>query len=555
MPGADEKYIVENFENAVKSGYIKPYFQPIVRTLTGDVCGAETLARWEDPKYGLLSPALFVDVLEKHGLISKLDMCIAESLCYGYNVLKSMGKEPIPFSINLSRIDFENGDIYDDVIELFKKYNVPPSAVCLEITESVTLDNTEAFHGIFDKFRKAGFEIWMDDFGSGYTSLNVLKDYEFDLLKIDMKFLSNINARTRKIISAIINMAKSIGVHTLAEGVETKEQVRFLRSVGCEMMQGYFFAKPMDHRKFENFLEKGRLGIEKPEERNYWQSIGLLNILSSDPFEEFESGKNLLDNVSQSSFPIEFLELRDERFYFLYRNDAYIKEAKKMGLNNPKYIDELVNDRTKPYYHDTKKQIEACLQTRGVIKRDYVMGEICYSYATKFIAATSKKILVASSLRVFGDDGIENRFEAINKYNRALFYNFELVNILHPNRDEAKQIYSSADFKKTYGTVSLRRGILEFAENEVHPADKQRYISFMDMDSLHKRFEGSDCEFVQQPFRLNTPDKTYRWRLVRLTLIPTLNDVTVMYSIQRMVPVDINAIEKLIAENPHMFDN
>ncbi|MBQ9604070.1 MAG: EAL domain-containing protein, partial [Firmicutes bacterium] len=194
----NEKYILDNFETAVKNGYIKPFFQPIIRTLTGDICGAETLARWDDPDFGLLSPALFVDLLEKNGLISKLDLCIVESLCYGYDFLRKQGKKPMRFTVNLSRIDFDNGDFFEEITAVFKKYNVPPHAVCLEITESVTLDNTEEFRFLFDKFRSAGFEIWMDDFGSGYTSLNVLKDYEFDVLKIDMKFLSDINARSRK---------------------------------------------------------------------------------------------------------------------------------------------------------------------------------------------------------------------------------------------------------------------------------------------------------------------------------------------------------------------
>ena len=556
MTGPDEKYILDNFENAIENGYIKPFFQPIIRTLTGSICAAETLARWDDPQYGLLSPALFVEVLEKHGLIKILDLAMTEMVCFAYDYLEKNGIPHIPFSINLSRIDFENGDIFEEIMEIFNKYNVPASAVHIEITESVTLDNTDSFPAIFDKFHNAGFEIWMDDFGSGYTSLNVLKDYDFDLLKIDMKFLSSISIRSRRIIAAIVNMAKSLGIHTLAEGIETAEQFEFLKSVGCEMVQGYYFAKPMDSTSFTTLFSDKIFELEPSEEYGYWNATGMLNVLSPDPFEYYNL--NSLETESyksqtESSFPIQFLELRNGKFYFPYVNEAYMKEERKLGIYDGQKREEIVNDRTKGYYHDTIKQVEAGAQTKGVLKKDYVLGDVFYSFITKFIAKTPSTIMTACTLKVFGDEGVEKRYEVLNKYSHALFYNFELINILRPEMDSAKQIYSSIGFNKIYGTVSLRRGIKEFAETEIYKEDKERYIEFMNMDNVNERIIKDGCSFVQQPFRFNDGAGSYSWRLVRLTRIPTLNDFNIMYSIQRMPPVDVDAIEKLIKEDPDMF--
>ena len=250
----DEQYIVSNFDKALSEGYIRAYYQPVIRTLTEKICSVEALARWQDPVMGLLSPFLFINVLEKYRLIHKLDLYILENICITYNQMKQMGLQLHPFSINLSRLDFDEVDMLKAISDILKKYKVPSKAIHIEITESVMLDNTAYFRRIFDSFHDAGFAIFMDDFGSGYSSLNVLKDYSFDVLKIDMRFLSDIGSRSKKILASVVNMAKAIGIHTLAEGVETKEQKTFLRNIGCEMLQGYYYAKPMDGDLYVQYL-------------------------------------------------------------------------------------------------------------------------------------------------------------------------------------------------------------------------------------------------------------------------------------------------------------
>ena len=555
MQSVDEKYILDNFDAAIKNGHIKPFFQPIIRSLTGKVCAAETLARWDDPVEGLLAPYIFIDVLERRRLIHKLDLKMIENICFGYNYIKSKGWHPLPFSINLSRLDFEQKDIFEQITDIFKKYNVPTNAVHLEITESVMLDNVDNFRPIFDLFKRAGFEMWLDDFGSGYTSLNVLKDYNFDVLKVDMKFLSSIDTTSRMLISSVINMSKKLGIHTLAEGVETKEQVEFLRSIGCELLQGYYYAKPMSAPDFEHFLVEKNMIKEQHKEREYYKKAGLLNYLSTSPFDEFENHKDYGNySFEAGQFPLSIIELNNRKLNFLYIGKSYCKEMEKLGIGDVEEMKLLVNDRTKPFYHDTLRQVELTVQAEGTIKKDYMIGDLCYSFTTRFLARTAEKIMVAVNLLVYGGEVIENRFEEINKYSRSLFYNFELVTMIYPDSDSSKPIYVNSGFQKVYGTVSLRRGIREFVSAEVYKEDMDRYLDFMDLDTIYDRIVEDNCSFVQQPFRLRTPDGRYRWRLVRMTRIPTSDGKNCyMYSIQRMPPVDIRVIESEIKVHPDMF--
>ena len=549
----DEKFVLRNFDRAIEDGDIVPFFQPVIRTLTGEICAAESLARWIDPKEGMLMPSLFIDTLEKKRLIHKLDLKIIESVCIGYRERISRGIDPVPVTVNLSRLDFDEENLFERIMDIIKKYEMPSKALFFEITESVMLDNVEVFRDIFDRIHAEGFEIWLDDFGSGYTSLNVLKDYEFDVIKLDMKFLSSMEKRSQKLVASVVNMAKILGVHTLAEGVETAEQAEFLKNIGCEMMQGFYYAKPMSAADFKTYIKEKNRPIEKQRERRYYKKAGLINILSPDPLEEFYCGEMNKD-FYESLYPLALIEMTEEKLTIVYANEAYKDEIKKINLYSLEETERVVNDRTKAFYYDTKRQFATAAQTDTVIRKDYIIGDICYSFSTKYLAGTAEKMMFAVNITVFGDDGVEKRADDINKIGRSLFYNFERITMLYPDSDSSKLIYANVGFNKVYGTVSLRRGTIEFANVEMHEKDRERYLDFMNFDTLRDRILEDDCSFVQQPFRIKTPEGGYRWRLVRITFIPTAdNSACYMYSIQRMPPVDIKVIEEQITKNPDMF--
>ncbi len=242
-----KEYVVNHLRSALELDHIVPYYQPVVRTSTGVICGCEALARWLDPELGMISPGDFIPILEEIHMIHKLDLHIVEDVCRDIRKALDAGLKVSPISINLSRLDFQLCDAFEEVDSIRKKYEIHPRMLHVEVTESAMNDDTGYMNEVLDKFREAQYEIWMDDFGSDYSSLNSLQDYEVDTLKLDMKFLKNFekNARSGIIIESVVDMAKRLDINTLTEGVETPAQSEFLKRIGCEKMQGFLFYKPM----------------------------------------------------------------------------------------------------------------------------------------------------------------------------------------------------------------------------------------------------------------------------------------------------------------------
>ncbi len=256
-------YIVNNIDNAIASGYIKVYYQPVVSTKNGCICGLEALARWEDPNYGLLSPGAFIEILEEYRQIYKLDQYIIEAVCRDYRDASDNKKPFAPVSLNFSRLDFELCDIVGYLCETVDKYGVPKNFIDIEITESALTDQQDFLPSAIKNLRSFGYKVWLDDFGSGYSSLNVLKDYQFDVLKIDMKFLSGFkdNEKTRPILENIVSLTKQLKMLSLTEGVETAEQFSFLETIGCDRAQGYLFSKPVPIETLRERISAGELKI------------------------------------------------------------------------------------------------------------------------------------------------------------------------------------------------------------------------------------------------------------------------------------------------------
>lgn len=490
----------------------------------------------------MISPAVFIDTLEKHQKIYALDISILESVCKKYNEIVSKGIIPLPFSVNLSRLDFVHADLFDRITSILERYNVPASAVHIEITESVLLDNTYLFKKIFDRFKNAGSEMWLDDFGSGYTSLNVLKEYDFDVIKLDMRFFSSMTARSKKIISAVVSMAKSLGCHTLAEGVECVEHLAFLKEIGCEMLQGYYFAKPMDRIMLREYLQNGKVHIESAEKRNYVNTVGLINLLSSDPLNDHDP-----EAEASCIYPLALLEYENEVFRFIYANKPYKDQLYTLGFSGLMDAEKQINDRSNRFYSGTVSLMSGCTETGKTLTRNYVIGDKYYSLSMKYLAKSENKTMLALSLHVFLENGIEDRYNEINKYSKALFCNFELVNIIDPDSDSSNQIYSNLDFDHSYGRSPLRLGIKAFAENVIFDDDKERYLSFMDMDTLKERIESSGCSLIQSPFRIKTSltEKKYHWHLIKIVAVPLpLSEVSYMFSMQHIPDSDAAIVDK-----------
>ena len=251
-----KQYIINNIDEAIKKEYIKVFYQPVINAKTGKLCGLEALARWDDPQYGFLSPADFIQTLEEYYQIYKLDMFVVEKVCQHFVHILERNLPLIPVSLNFSRRDFDSINLAEDVEACLQKYNIDKKLIHIEVTESTLSENDEKLKEILKRFRSNGYALWLDDFGAGYSGLNVLKEYDFDMMKIDMKFLSGFsgNEKARHILKNIITMAKALNMSTLTEGVETEEEYKMLKEAGCDIIQGYYFSKPLSPTDFSRFV-------------------------------------------------------------------------------------------------------------------------------------------------------------------------------------------------------------------------------------------------------------------------------------------------------------
>lgn len=259
-----QQFVVNSVDDAVEKGHIKVYYQPIIRVSSGKICGYEALARWIDPTHGFLSPGEFIPTLEESHLIHKVDTCIIAQVCEDMRALMDMGQPVVPVSVNLSRLDFELCNVFDLTEGYRSRYDLPRDLIEIEITESALNDDSSFLQKEVDRFKKAGYHVWIDDFGSGYSSLNSLLNYDFDVLKLDLEFLRTYDRQPRagQLIKHIVKGAKAMGISPLQEGVETEEHFKFLKDIGCERAQGYFFAKPMAIQESRDFTMKKGLSWE-----------------------------------------------------------------------------------------------------------------------------------------------------------------------------------------------------------------------------------------------------------------------------------------------------
>lgn len=277
----NRQYVLDNLDRALEEHWIQAYYQPIVRAANGRVCDEEALARWIDPEKGMLSPADFIPILEDSRQIYRVDLYMVDEVIRKMKDQKERGMFIVPVSVNLSRTDFDMCDIVGEICNRVDLAGIDRGLLTLEITESVMGTDFDFMKSQVERMRALGFRVWMDDFGSGYSSLDLLQSIHFDLIKLDMRFMKQFDEgdRSRVIVTELIKMAIGLGIDTVTEGVETAEMVEFLREVGCTKLQGYYYGKPISYadvlKKYEDGLQ---IGFENPEETEYYATLGRINL-------------------------------------------------------------------------------------------------------------------------------------------------------------------------------------------------------------------------------------------------------------------------------------
>lgn len=375
-----QQYILDNFDRALQEKWIAVYYQPIVRSVNGCICDEEALARWIDPVKGFLSPADFIPVLEESKQIYKLDLYVLDQILVDIKFMAEQGYYVVPQSLNLSRSDFDMCDIVEEVCKRVDGAGVSRDKITIEITEGALVNDFDFMLSQIERFKKLGFSVWMDDFGSGYSSLNTLQRIPFDLIKFDMAFMRNLDSGTdgKILLSELMRMASALGKDTVCEGVETKEQVSFLQEIGCSKLQGYFFSKPIS---MEEILEKSDEGIyieyENPKETHYCEEMGRVNLYDLSVIAKNENNYGTFFNT----LPMSVIEMNERTVRFTRSNPSYrefmekyfsakisdeevlikdvmqgpgslfmlmVKQAAKEGKRL--FVDEILPDGSKAYY-------------------------------------------------------------------------------------------------------------------------------------------------------------------------------------------------------------
>ena len=253
------QYIIQHFDEAMQNGWIRVFYQPILETSTKKIANLEALARWIDPVRGVISPGQFIPVLSRYHLLHRLDLYMVEQICREFRLREEGGLSEIPVSVNFSARDFDYADIAGVLNRAAAQYDVPENMIIVEITEQDLALATDSFREQLLRIHESGYRLWLDDFGSGYSSLNVFGQYHIDRIKFDMELVRHLDdssGANRIIMESITEMCRRMGIHTLAEGIETEEQYQFLRGIGCEMVQGFLFFRPEPLEKIISVIRK-----------------------------------------------------------------------------------------------------------------------------------------------------------------------------------------------------------------------------------------------------------------------------------------------------------
>ena len=247
-----ERKVEDDLDRALANKEFQVYLQPKIQTSEETLAGAEALVRWIHPQDGFIPPNKFIPILEKNGFITKLDDYMLEEVAALQARWIAEGRKIVPISVNVSRAHFTRTDLAEHICAIVDKYNTPHDVIELELTESAFFDDKNLLLNTVKQLRQAGFSVSMDDFGAGYSSLNSLKELQIDVLKIDADFFRGADAQERGmlIVSEVIDLAKKLDMKIVAEGIESREQVDFLTEQQCDLIQGYFFAKPMPVTEF-----------------------------------------------------------------------------------------------------------------------------------------------------------------------------------------------------------------------------------------------------------------------------------------------------------------
>ncbi len=495
------EYVIEHIDEALEKEWIKVYFQPVIRTLTGRLCGMESLVRWIDPEIGFLPPGQFISTLEDERCIHKLDSFVVERVCHCLRERMDAGKPVVPVSINFSRLDFILCDMLNVVETAINRYSIPRDYLHIEITESMIASDEGLMRKVINDFEKAGYEIWMDDFGSGYSSLNVLKDYTFDMLKMDMRFLYPFTDKSKSVLRSVITMAKDIGMKTLAEGVETTDQLEFLKEIGCGRIQGYYYGKPEPIDDVFRHLREQDIPIETVEWNEFYDIAGF--------------------NAKSTDSPLDIVEDDGENFKTLFLNKSYSNR-----IFDAEYT---LEEMDKKIFHTGTPLLKKYREFATAAEESGKPETFYYTAGGKYLCINIHAIAEHAGHHILKCSVINlsrssrskerKRRDSMLKEMNLLFESVQEINLANNTIIPLLGRYRYIDHD--IGEYNdLQHSISFFSNMVVSPEERERCAAFLRSADLAERIESTGIGYIADVFRLKQEDGNYRRCETYIMMIP-----------------------------------
>lgn len=493
--------LAADLDAGIRERQFKAYVQPIYYSNSNVISGGEVLVRWEHPTLGFLPPGKFIGYFEKNYLITKLDKFIWEEACRMIRRMKDEGRTIVPLSVNVSRMDFYFDDICDVFVNLVEKYDIEPKYIKIEITESAYMDNPERLRGTVEKLSQLGFRIYIDDFGSGYSSLNTLRDLPFNTIKIDKSLIDEIDKSLKagNVVCSIINMAKWLGMSVVAEGVEGVNQVNFLKHMGCKYIQGFYFSKPLPEEEFfaKDFNEKD----DRPEESDEFNLDSIFDIY--DP-----EGRSFINKLIG---PLLHYELDGDKLVLRRVNNEFY------NIYDIKTPYELFNARNGDILGEDEKVLNACksavtrnepvnvrVNTRNADGKHMILFVKIYYIGKE----NGREQFIFSSMDITREaknrgkhDGMELfiSLSALFKEVLVLNYTDDIVNTISRDGGMVNIVYHNTPLSRTF----------ERFKNIVAPDDLDRVMNELSYESMKQFCESGDMLKLIK-LKMHARDNIYR---------------------------------------------
>ncbi len=490
-----KRYLIEHLDEALDKNWVNLYFQPIIRAANGKVCAEEALARWNDPEKGFMIPDEFIPILEKENIVNKLDLYVVEKVLEKLKDQADRGYFMVPQTVNLSGTDFYACDMVEEIRKRVDDSGIGRDKLIVEIKESSVTEDMDFMRLQVERFQELGFQVWMDDYGGGYATTAVLQRIPFNLIKIDMQYIEQIKeddeGKGSIVIAELIKMSMALGIETVAEGVETVDQVSFLTEVGCTMLQGTHFCKPIPSAEiFERYDKGTQIGFENPDESEYYDSLGKVNLYNLTISRNDENLSNYFDTL-----PMFIVEVNKDNLKIIRANRTFRDFVGRMTPNVDTKQSFAVQSFAKGPGSSLVKAVQQCgIDGKRAILEEHTSKGAAVQLFIRRIAENpvTGNAAVGVVILSVSDKKAQDMTLTYTYVARALSEDY--IDLYYVNMDDDRFMEYRAD--DMYGNLPMERYGEDFfeavkreAKGRIYEEDEEIFLSVFTKDNIRRHLE------------------------------------------------------------------